>query len=61
MVEGTLSMAGFERQFREHEDVARAVTATGTARPVAANVLMSRLIVLVYRLLRARRRRAASA
>jgi glycosyltransferase involved in cell wall biosynthesis len=55
MVEGTLSMAGFERQFREHEEVAR-LRADGHRLPVLANAVMSRLIVLVYRLLRARRR-----
>ena len=59
MVEGTLSMAGFERQFREHEAVAR-LRGKGHRLPVMANALISRLIVLVYRLLRARRRRAAA-
>jgi hypothetical protein len=60
MVEGTLSMAGFERQFREHEEVAR-VRGDGHRLPVLANAVISRLIVLVYRVLRARRRRAVSA
>ena len=59
MMEGTLSMAGFERQFREHEQVAR-LHGGGHRLPVAANALMSRVIVLVYRALRARRRAAAS-
>lgn len=56
MVEGTLSMEGFERQFAEHAEVARR---HGEGHPfaVAANALTSRLIVLVYRALRARRRR----
>ncbi len=56
MVEGTLSMEGFERQFAEHAEVARR---HGEDHPfaVAANALTSRLIVLVYRALRARRRR----
>ena len=55
MVEGTLSMAGFERQFAEHEQVARR-RGEGHPAPVAANALMSRLIVAVYRGLRAARR-----
>ncbi|MDQ4071831.1 MAG: glycosyltransferase [Actinomycetota bacterium] len=55
MVEGTLSMAGFERQFAEHEEVARGHGA-GDRLPVAANAVMSRLIVAVYRALRAARR-----
>lgn len=55
MVEGTLSMAGFERQFAEHEEVARRHGA-GHRLPVAANAVMSRLIVGVYRALRASRR-----
>jgi glycosyltransferase involved in cell wall biosynthesis len=55
MMEGTLSMAGFELQFREHEEVARR-RGEGHPLPVAANALMSRLIVAVYRLLRLFRR-----
>jgi glycosyltransferase involved in cell wall biosynthesis len=55
MVEGTLSMAGFERQFREHAEVARR-WGSGHRLAVAANALMSRLIVLIYRALRALRR-----
>ena len=55
MVEGTLSMAGFERQFREHEEVAR-LHGDGYRLPLVANATMSRAIVLVYRMLRARRR-----
>ncbi len=59
MVEGTLSMAGFERQFREHTDCARR-WGEGHRVAVAANVLISRAIVGVYRGLRtARRLRAA--
>jgi glycosyltransferase involved in cell wall biosynthesis len=57
MVEGTLSMAGFERQFREHEEVAR-LRADGHRLPVLANAVMSRLIVLAYKVLRARRQAA---
>lgn len=56
MVEGTLSMEGFERQFAEHAEVARR-HGEGHPLAVAANALTSRLIVLVYRALRARRRR----
>jgi glycosyltransferase involved in cell wall biosynthesis len=55
MVEGTASMEGFERQFREHAEAARR-HGDGHRLPVAANAAMSRLIVLVYRALRARRR-----
>ena len=56
MVEGTLSMEGFERQFAEHAEVARR-HGEGHRLAVAVNALTSRLIVLVYRALRARRRR----
>ena len=55
MVEGTLSMAGFERQFREHAEVARS-HGRGHPLPLAANAVMSRLIPAVYRVLRLRRR-----
>jgi glycosyltransferase involved in cell wall biosynthesis len=59
MVEGTLSMAGFERQFREHEDCARR-HGDGHRLAVLGNAVMSRLIVTVYRGLRvARRQRGA--
>lgn len=51
MVEGTLSMAGFERQFREHADCARR-HGNGHRAAVAANVLMSRLIVAAYKTFR---------
>jgi glycosyltransferase involved in cell wall biosynthesis len=56
MAEGTVSMEGFERQFREHADAARRRGA-GHPLAVAVNRGMSRLIVLVYRLLRSRRKR----
>ena len=56
MVEGTLSMAGFERQFAEHAEQARR-HGDGHPVPVAANQLISRGIVLTYRLMRAWRRR----
>jgi hypothetical protein len=59
MTEGTLSMAGFERQFREHEDCARR-HGDGHRLPVLGNALMSRLIVAVYRGLRAVRRLRAA-
>ena len=60
MFEGTLSMSGFETQFREHAEQARA---HGDGHPfaVAANQAISRAIVMVYRLLRLRRRRLSSA
>jgi glycosyltransferase involved in cell wall biosynthesis len=54
MMEGTLSMSRFERQFAEHAEQARAHGA-GHPLPVAVNQVMSRLIVLVYRALRAAR------
>jgi glycosyltransferase involved in cell wall biosynthesis len=59
MVEGTLSMAGFERQFREHEECARR-HGDGHRLPVLGNAVMSRLIVAVYRGLRAARRLRAA-
>ena len=55
MTEGTLSMEGFEQQFAEHAEVARR-HGEGHRLAVAANAVTSRLIVLVYRILRARRR-----
>lgn len=57
MVEGTLSMESFERQFAEHAEVARR-HGEGHRPAVAANAVTSRLIVLVYRALRAWRTRA---
>ena len=59
MTEGTASMEGFERQFREHAEIARRHGA-GHPLPVAVNVLMSRLIVLVYKTLRSARRLRAT-
>ncbi len=58
MAEGTLSMAGFEGQFAEHAGQARAHGA-GHPFAVAANSVVSRAIVLCYRLLRALRRSVA--
>lgn len=58
MAEGSLSMSGFERQFAEHAANAREHGA-GHPVAVAANVAMSRAIILVYRLMRAARRRRA--
>lgn len=60
MVEGTLSMQGFERQFAEHLECARR-NGDGHPLPVAVNAATSRLIVLVYRVLRALRQRRATA
>jgi glycosyltransferase involved in cell wall biosynthesis len=51
MVEGTLSMSGFERQFAEHAEQARA-HGDGHRVPVLLNQAMSRLIVVVYHALR---------
>ncbi|HEX2396926.1 MAG TPA: glycosyltransferase family 2 protein [Solirubrobacteraceae bacterium] len=56
MAEGSLSMSGFETQFREHSEQARRHGA-GHPVAVAVNQLSSRLIVLVYRAMRAMRRR----
>jgi glycosyltransferase involved in cell wall biosynthesis len=56
MAEGSLSMSRFEQQFAEHAAAARA-HGDGHRTSVAANALMSRSIVLVYRLLRALRER----
>ncbi len=55
MTEGTLSMSGFERQFAEHAEVARRRAADRRI-AVRMNAAISRLIVLVYRALRARRK-----
>lgn len=55
MTEGTLSMAGFERQFREHAECARR-HGEGHPLPVAVNQVTSLGIVAVYKALRAARR-----
>jgi glycosyltransferase involved in cell wall biosynthesis len=55
MVEGTLSMSGFEKQFREHAEQARR-HGDGHRAAVAANQVISRAIVLAYRGMRAARR-----
>jgi glycosyltransferase involved in cell wall biosynthesis len=55
MAEGTLSMGGFEGQFVEHSEVARR-HGNEHALAVAVNRAVSALIVLVYRVLRLRRR-----
>lgn len=60
MVEGTLSMSGFERQFAEHAEQARR-HGDGHRIAVAANQAISRVIVLTYRALRAGRRRRSPA
>ena len=59
MVEGTLSVSSFERQFAEHHEQARI---HGAGHPVAVGVnrAMSAAIALTYRLMRARRARAAA-
>jgi glycosyltransferase involved in cell wall biosynthesis len=51
MAEGSMSMSGFEHQFREHREVARR---HGSGHPIAmeANRAMSTAIPLVYRALR---------
>jgi glycosyltransferase involved in cell wall biosynthesis len=54
MVEGSLSMAGFESQFAEHAQVARDHGA-GYPASVAANRAISSAIVATYRALRVRR------
>jgi GT2 family glycosyltransferase len=55
MAEGSLSMTGFERQFREHATNARE-HGHGHRAAVAANAASSRAIVLAYRGMRAARR-----
>jgi glycosyltransferase involved in cell wall biosynthesis len=55
MVDGTLSMSGFERQFREHVECARR-RGQDHPRAVAMNAVISRMIVAVYRVMRLRRR-----
>lgn len=55
MVEGTLSMSGFEQQFAEHAEQARR-HGDGHRVAVAANQALSRSIVLAYRAMRAARR-----
>ena len=55
MAEGTLSMSGFEAQFREHAENAR-THGDGHRAAVAVNAAMSRLIPLAYRAMRAVRR-----
>lgn len=57
MVEGTLSMSGFEQQFAEHAEQARR-HGDGHRAAVAANQALSRAIVLAYRGLRLTRRLA---
>lgn len=59
MFAGTLSMSGFERQFAEHAEQARR-HGDGHHAAVAANQAISRAIVLVYRALRAGRRRPSA-
>lgn len=55
MVEGTLSMSGFERQFKEHAQCAQ--RRAGDHRvAVAVNAVASRSIVAIYRLIRLLRR-----
>jgi glycosyltransferase involved in cell wall biosynthesis len=56
MMEGTLSMSNFERQFAEHAEQAR-IHGAGHPVAVAVNQAMSRVIVLVYRAMRALRAR----
>lgn len=60
MAEGSLSMSGFEEQFLEHVENARA-HGEGHPLAVAANAAISRAIVATYKAMRAvrRRRRAA--
>ena len=59
MAEGTLSMTGFERQFREHAENAR-THGEGHSWAVAANAVISNAIILMYRGLRLARRLRAT-
>ena len=54
MAEGSLSMSGFETQFREHAEQARR-HGDGHRAAVLANQVLSRLIVLAYRGMRTAR------
>ena len=56
MAEGSLSMSGFERQFREHAEQGR-IHGEGHRAAVLANRILSRAIVAAYRVMRARRDR----
>jgi glycosyltransferase involved in cell wall biosynthesis len=58
MAEGSLSMSGFEEQFAEHAQNARA-HANGHRLPIAVNAVLSRAIPLVYRGMRAVRAKVA--
>ena len=60
MAEGSLSMTGFERQFAEHAQNA-SEHGDGHRLAVGANVLISRLIVAAYKLMRAVRSAGARA
>jgi glycosyltransferase involved in cell wall biosynthesis len=60
MEAGSLSMTGFERQFEEHAENAR-VHGKGHPVAVAVNRVTSRLIVWIYRAMRARRRAGRAA
>jgi glycosyltransferase involved in cell wall biosynthesis len=59
MAPGSLSMSGFERQFREHAQNARE-HGEGYPLPVRANAVFSRGIVAAYRAMRAFRRTSAA-
>ena len=59
MIEGTLSMSGFERQFREHAENAR-TNGDGHPFAVAYNQAFSVTLVQVYRVLRGLRRLRAA-
>ena len=55
MAEGTKSMTGFDKQFSEHAEQARA-HGQGHAVAVTANAVVSQMIIAAYRLLRFARR-----
>ena len=55
MAEGTKSMTGFDKQFSEHAEQARA-HGQGHRFAVAANAVVSQMIIAAYRLLRLARR-----
>ena len=59
MVEGTLSMSGFEQQFREHAENAR-THGKGHPFAVAYNQAFSVALVQVYRVMRGLRRLRAA-
>lgn len=55
MVDGTLSMTGFERQFEEHARIARSHARGYEVIAAGMNAILSRVIVMIYRVMQRRR------